>query len=103
MKLAKFILPLALLASAPVQAQYDTRADCKNRNEVINLMADVVLIRPLGAVGTFSGTVLFVALSPLTALADIAPPHDAFERVGTVLMGIPYSYTFERPLGLFCY
>ena len=39
---------------------------------------DVVFLRPIGLIGTIVGTALFIGLSPFTAMATIAPPHDAF-------------------------
>ncbi len=102
MKLAQFILPLALLAPISVQAAFDTGANCQGPNPAASLMTDVIIVRPLGLVGTIVGSALFVGLSPLTALANIAPPHNAFNKVGWVLVGMPYAYTFERPVGYFC-
>ena len=101
MKLAKLVLPLALLAFASMQTRADSIEDCKASHEVLNLLTDVVVVRPAGVVGMLAGGVLFIGLSPLTALANIPEPHTAFERVGAVLVGAPYVYTFERPLGYF--
>ena len=106
MKLAKLVLPLVLLASASAQTGAETPADCKPRNEAMNLLTDVIFVRPVGFVGMLAGGALFIGLSPLTALANIPEPHNAFERVGGVLVGAPYAYTFVRPLGYFsasCY
>ncbi len=103
MKFAKFVLSLALLASVSARAQQYAIPECRTGNEVINVMTDVIFVRPAGLVGTLAGGALFVGLAPLSALASIAPPHDAFPKVGVILVGIPYSYTFERPVGSFCY
>jgi hypothetical protein len=101
LKIAKLVLPLVLLASASPQSEAETQADCKPRNEAMNLLTDVVFVRPLGFAGMLAGGALFIGLSPLTALADIPEPHNAFERVGGLLVGAPYAYTFVRPLGYF--
>jgi hypothetical protein len=101
LKLAKLVLPLVLLASASAQVEAETPADCKPRNEGMNLLTDVIIVRPLGFAATLAGGALFVGLSPLTALADIPKPHNAFEKVGGLLVAAPYAYTFERPLGYF--
>lgn len=106
MKLANWVLPVVLLAAVSLPIKADSSLDCKPKTEVGNLLTDVIFIRPVGAVGTLAGGVLFIALSPLTALANIPEPHNAFERVGAVLVGYPYAYTFVRPLGYFsanCY
>jgi len=101
LKLAKWVLPLVLLASVSVQTKADTVGNCTSSNEAMNLLTDVIFVRPVGVVGLLAGGVLFVGLSPLTALANIPEPHNAFDKVGAVLVGIPYSYTFVRPLGYF--
>ncbi|PZN83635.1 MAG: hypothetical protein DM484_03990 [Candidatus Methylumidiphilus alinenensis] len=101
LKLAKWVLPLVLLALVSMQTKADTVDNCKPSNEALNLLTDVIFVRPVGVVGLLAGSALFVGLSPLTALANIPEPHNAFHRVGAVLIGVPYSYTFERPLGYF--
>ena len=62
---------------------------------------DILITRPLGLATTITGTVLFVAFSPFTALSSIAPPHDAFERTADVFIVVPATYTFLRPVGKF--
>ena len=62
-------------------------------------LVDVVILRPLGLAFTIAGTGLFIGLSPLTALAHISPPHDAFKKVADVLIIAPGAYTFSRPVG----
>ena len=105
MKLAKLVLPLALLA-ASMQSVADEDPACKPKNQALSLATDVIVVRPLGALGTLAGGALFIGLSPFTALASIPEPHDAFTRMGAILVGAPYAYTFIRPLGYFpasCY
>ena len=105
MKLPKFVLMLALLASVSAQAAVEPYRHCRNRNDAIsdamNVLTDVIVIRPVGFAGTLAGGALFLGLSPLTVLASIPEPHDAFKKVGGILVGVPYAYTFERPLGYF--
>jgi hypothetical protein len=67
------------------------------------VLADLVLLRPLGVAMTVAGTALFIATSPFTAMAAVAPPHDAFERSSDVLVVAPAAFTFMRPLGDFRY
>ena len=101
LKLSKFVLMLAMLASVSMQAAGYSGLDCKVRNDAMNVMTDVIVIRPVGFAVMLAGGALFLGVSPLTALASIPAPHDSFERVGAVLVGAPYSYTFVRPLGYF--
>lgn len=63
------------------------------------VLADLILLRPAGLVLTVGGAGLFLAATPLTAMAAIAEPHDAFERVGKILVVAPAAFTFNRPLG----
>jgi hypothetical protein len=101
LKMIKLALSLALLATASAQAGTDNALDCKQRTEAMNLMTDVIVIRPVGFAVTLAGTALFAGLSPFTGLASIPEPHDSFNRVGAVLVGAPFAYTFVRPLGQF--
>lgn len=63
------------------------------------VILDVLLYRPLGVVATLVGTAVFIGLTPLTALASIPEPHDAFEKTSAILILGPGTYTFVRPLG----
>lgn len=71
------------------------------RTDTPLVLTDLIVARPLGLVGTVVGTALFIGLSPFTALAAIAPPHDAFARTADILIAQPAAYTFVRPLGAF--
>lgn len=101
MKIVKLALPLFLLALSATQAVADNALDCKTRTDAMNIMTDVIVIRPVGLAATLAGGVLFVGISPLTALASIPYPHDSFNKVSALLIGVPYGYTFVRPLGEF--
>lgn len=83
----------------------ETKADCVGYRassvDAGSVLVDVVIARPLGLVGTIAGAGLFLGLAPLTALASIPEPHDAFGQVGEVLVGAPAAFTFERPVGCF--
>jgi hypothetical protein len=63
------------------------------------VILDVLLYRPLGLLATVIGAGAFIGLSPLTALASIPAPHDAFVKTGNILILAPAAYTFVRPLG----
>ena len=94
----KILLTLILMStitlSAPAFAE-DTRKDY----DPGFVMLDILVYRPLGLAITLVGTGLFVAMSPLTAMAQIAPPHDAFEKTADILIVKPGEYTFTRPVG----
>ena len=63
------------------------------------VLLDVLIYRPVGLVATLVGTAVFVGVSPLTALASIPEPHDAFAKISNILILFPGAYTFVRPLG----
>jgi hypothetical protein len=63
------------------------------------VLLDVLIYRPVGVAATIIGTGVFIGLSPLTALASIPKPHDAFVKTGNILILAPAAYTFVRPLG----
>ena len=63
------------------------------------VLLDVLLYRPVGLAVTVIGTGVFIGVSPLTALASIPEPHDAFAKVGKILILAPAAYTFIRPVG----
>ena len=60
---------------------------------------DLVIYRPIGIAATIAGGALFAGLSPLTAIAEISPPHDAFDKTVDFMVIKPFNYTFSRPLG----
>jgi len=62
-------------------------------------LVDVILMRPGGLMLTVVGSALFVGLSPLTALAAVSPPHDAFDIAAELLVLKPANFTFNRPVG----
>jgi hypothetical protein len=63
------------------------------------VMLDVLLYRPVGLIATVIGTGVYIGISPLTALASIPEPHDAFVKTSKILIFSPANYTFVRPLG----
>ncbi|MEI6333265.1 MAG: hypothetical protein WCS87_01790 [Methylococcaceae bacterium] len=63
------------------------------------VLLDVLIYRPVGLVATIVGTAVFVGVSPLTALASIPEPHDAFAKISNILILFPGTYTFVRPIG----
>lgn len=69
----------------------------------LGVLADLILLRPVGLAMTVGGAGLLVATLPFTGIASIAPPHDSFARAGNALVVGPAGFTFNRPLGEFSY
>ncbi len=91
MKIAKAtIAALCLTSIAPTLAA--------EPNDAAKI-GDVILVRPVGVAATVAGTAAFIGLSPLTAIAAIAEPHDAFEQMADIMIMKPARFTFQRPLG----
>ena len=57
------------------------------------VVADAIVLRPLGFCGTVLGAAAFVISLPVTV------PTKKTDAVSRTLVRKPYSYTFERPLG----
>jgi hypothetical protein len=97
--LAALLVVLIFLKPDPVTAD-DVQ---KTYFGVDDVVVEILMARPLGLVGTIVGIGVFTAISPLTALAQIAPPHDAFEKTADALVFAPAWFTFQRPLGYYCF
>ena len=59
------------------------------------VVADVLLVRPLTLAATIVGTALFIVSLPF------AIPSGSVNGTARALVGIPFSYTFVRPIGDF--
>ncbi len=57
------------------------------------IVSDMLLLRPLGFVGTVLGGAAFVVSLPVTLATK------KVDRAEKLLVQEPYDYTFERPLG----
>jgi len=68
-----------------------------------DVLADTLIVRPLSFVGMIVGSALYAGLSPLTAIATIPAPHNAFKLLADVLIIKPAKYTFNRPVGDYNY
>lgn len=65
--------------------------------EVAEVVADVVLVRPLSLAATVVGTALFIASLPF------AIPSGSINETARALVAAPFNYTFTRPIGYFGY
>lgn len=93
----KPIIPALLLASSVAGAEPPSHI--REEQKTLNIIADIIVVRPISLIGTLAGTALFAAFSPFAAFASFAPPHDAFARTADAFIGAPACYTFNRPLG----
>ena len=87
-------LLLTISISAPAYAE-ETDEDYSP----FYVVPDILIYRPFGIAFTLIGASLFVVMSPLTAIASIPAPHDAFDKTLDILVMAPGRYTFVRPLG----
>ena len=70
---------------------------------VDDVIAEILIARPLGLVGTVVGTGIFIGIIPLTFLASMPKPHDGFQKAADALIFAPAWFTFQRPLGVYCF
>lgn len=63
----------------------------------MEIVADVLIVRPVSLVSTVFGSVMFVVSLPF------AIPSGSVEKAGQLLVTDPFQYTFCRPLGDFDY
>jgi len=100
----KFITPLvAGFALASMSLADSGSSNCSPCNDdddvtaesVFAAIGDVLVVRPLGAVGTVGGFGIFAVASPFAAMAG------ATDEVFDTLVKNPGEYTFERDLGDF--
>jgi len=79
-----------------------TAARSQSKDEIDTgffVILDVLFYRPVGLAVTLIGAGVFIGMSPLTALASIPAPHDAFAKTSNILILAPAAYTFIRPVG----
>ena len=89
-------LVLVLVLAIPSYSYADTPTSEPDGYDAI---VDAMFLRPFGLLGMCVGTGLFIALSPMTAIASIPAPHNAFVELADVLIVNPTKYTFVRPFG----
>ena len=93
-KLIRFFILLSVLCCSTV-----AHSQSVEETDPGFVILDVLLYRPVGFAVTIIGTGAFIGLSPLTALASIPEPHDAFAKTAKILILAPGAYTFIRPIG----
>ena len=102
MKLLKsFIFVLSVAFAAPgFAANYS--GGYKVESDAYDVMIDFFL-RPVGFAATIIGAGVLVGTSPLTGMASIPSPHDAFGKLANTIVCKPFKWTFERPVGDYRY
>jgi len=95
----KYLLLSLLFFSHSLFAEPAAEQQTKAKYDPFFVPIDILLFRPIGLATTLASTALFIAVSPITALSAIAPPHDAFARTADVFIVLPATYTFIRPVG----
>lgn len=88
---------LALIVGPFASAAFAQNYEDQREKELSGglMIADALLVRPLGIVATVGGTLMFIVSLPFSALGGNT--GEAFDR----LMGDPAVFTFTRPLGDF--
>jgi hypothetical protein len=95
-RLIMILLVLGLLA--PVSNYASAAGESKrasSKPSAAAIAADLILLRPVGLIGTLLGTCGFVVTLPVTI------PLKKVDSIGQDLVIAPFHYTFERPLGKF--
>lgn len=89
-------LAFLVLSSTSPAAASDLRVYSSARDEGpsgVEVVADLLIVRPLGVVVTLVGVTFFAVGVPFAAITgDVG-------TVGRVLVAEPANYTFARPLG----
>jgi len=89
-KIVMATLVVVTLITASVPALADGGASV-----AASMIADVIIARPAGFVGTILGSAIFVLALPFAALSRSVEP------VAQTLVVDPFKFTFTRPVGDF--
>jgi len=71
--------------------------------DVSDVATEIVVLRPLGFLGSIAGAAVFLVTMPLSLFATIAPPHDAIDKAADTLIIGPANATFKRPFAYYHY
>ena len=92
------VVMLGVLLWSAVASAEESSGDAKDGRSASEwgaIVFDVGVLRPLGAIQTAVGTVLFSVAGPLSM------PSKGVGEAWDVFVQVPYEDTFERPLGRF--
>ncbi|MBL8438444.1 MAG: hypothetical protein JNM61_09620 [Zoogloeaceae bacterium] len=85
-----------LAGTAPAMAQEgDMTAYPRGNADATDMMADILIVRPISVVGSVLGAALFIVTLPFTLTTQ------STDEAARELLGKPLEYTFNRPLGDF--
>ena len=89
------VLLVAALVVTPAATLADEHEDSGGAPPILDVIFDVALLRPLGAVQTGIGLGFFAIAGPLSW------PGGSLREAWDVFVGTPYEETFTRKLGRF--
>jgi len=81
------------------QAEYYSTTDIDDTSSTAKDILSELIIRPVAVLGSATGLALFVIASPISGLASIPEPHDAFKTTWNDFVVTPYHFAFRRPFG----
>ena len=90
--------PIAEVNSSAPPAEY-TETEEASASSISKDILSELIIRPVAVLGSATGLALFVIASPISGLASIPEPHDAFKTTWDDFVVTPYHFAFRRPLG----
>lgn len=85
-KLVAVLLTLTLVIFSSSMAFADTNKD-------IDVIADALLLKPLGLAALVGGSAIFVITLPIAAITK------SIHTTSNVLVSRPFTYVFVRPIG----
>ena len=80
------------------QTEYDTTETDDSSPTATDYLSEII-IRPVAVIGSITGLAMFVVASPISGLASIPKPHDAFKTTWDDFVITPYHFAFRRPFG----
>ena len=80
------------------QPEYSTTEIDDSSPTTKDILSELI-IRPVAVIASATGLALFVIASPVSGLASIPEPHDAFKTTWDDFVVTPYHFAFRRPLG----
>ena len=81
------------------QTEYYSTTDIDDTSSTAKDVLSELIIRPVAVIGSVTGLAIFVIASPVSGLASIPEPHDAFKTTWDDFVVTPYHFAFRRPLG----
>jgi hypothetical protein len=102
----KLLLSVVLLLSIEIcyaESVSSTKKIHPVNYDVSDVATEIVLLRPLGLIGSIAGAAVFIGTAPLSLFASIAPPHDTIHKAFKTLVMGPANATLKRPFAYYHY